>query len=167
MWGRTSTAGDVYFGQLKLSPIDLGEPGTYEVTYHVVMSCDGAACATADDSISVIVNEDTNNIVNKVDYSNIGNMGRWEKKSFQFSVGNPNIDVLIFDLFYWFILIFLISNSKIKMISKLTIRFRRLNKVSPVAYFVFDEMEIIRLKQSTGLPTMSSSTGIVLNIENY
>ena len=93
LWGRTSNGGDPFFGRLTISSIDLEQPGTYEMTYHVVMFCDNAACSSAGDSLKVIVNEKAENIVETVDYSNIVNQRRWEKRSFRFAVANPVIEV--------------------------------------------------------------------------
>lgn len=58
------------------------------------MGCEQPACADAGDSIKVVVNRDTDNIQDTVDYSNIGGMKRWVKKSFQFAVTYPEIEVL-------------------------------------------------------------------------
>ena len=93
LWGKTSSTGDVFFGRLTFPSIDLGQPGTYEMTYHVVMFCDGAACSNSGDSIKVIVNEKVENIFETIDYGNIVNQRRWEKRSFRFAVGNPVIEV--------------------------------------------------------------------------
>lgn len=58
------------------------------------MGCEDPACADARDSIKVVVNPNTDNIQDTVDYSNIGFMKRWIKRSFQFTVTNPEIEVL-------------------------------------------------------------------------
>ena len=104
LWGRVNSVGDPYFGQIRIPSIDLGQPGTYEMTYHLVMFCDGTACSNADDSITVIINEQAENVVNRVDYTNIGNLRRWEKKSFRFTVSQSEIEVTIYLFFFSFIL---------------------------------------------------------------
>ena len=96
LWGKTNSVGDPFFGRLTFPSIDLGEPGTYEMTYHVVMFCDGAVCSNAGDSIKVIVNENAENKVETIDYNNIGNQRRWEKRSFKFSVTDSEIEVIFF-----------------------------------------------------------------------
>lgn len=95
LWGRTNNAGDAYFGQISIPSIDLGEPGTYEMTFHVVMFCDGANCIIAGDSIKIIINEEEENIVETIDYNNIANQRRWVKRSFKFSIQSPTIDVIV------------------------------------------------------------------------
>lgn len=85
--------GDPYFGQLTISSLDLSLPGTYEMTYHVVMFCDGAVCANAGDSIKVIVNEDNENIADLISYDNIAVQRRWVKRSLRFTIEKPEIEV--------------------------------------------------------------------------
>ena len=96
LWGRTNSIGDPYFGQLTIPSINVGQPGTYEMTFYVVMYCDGTACSTAGDSIKVIINEQTDNIIETIDYDNIGNLRRWEKRTLTFSVNDPEIEVIFF-----------------------------------------------------------------------
>ena len=93
LWGRTNVGGDPYYGQLTIPTINVGQPGTYEITYHVVMFCDGDACNNAGDSIKIIINERSENIVEVINYNNIGNQRRWEKRSMKFYTFNPEIEV--------------------------------------------------------------------------
>ena len=94
LWGRVNSVGDPYFGQLTLPEINLGQPGRYEIVYYVAFSCEGAGCTTSGDSIKLIVNDDSENRVEDMtDLNNIGFIKRWIKKSFQFTVIDPVIEV--------------------------------------------------------------------------
>ena len=96
LWGKVNNVGDPYFGQLTLPDINLGQPGRYEVVYYVVFSCEGDGCSSSEDSIKVIINdEDENRVEDVTNLDNIGFMKRWMKKSFQFTVADPKIEVLL------------------------------------------------------------------------
>ena len=77
-----------------ISALDLGSAGTYELSFSIMMSCSGAPCNDGEDSVKIIINEETPDpIVYTVDYTNIGIQLQWVNKKFQFTVNNPVIDV--------------------------------------------------------------------------
>ena len=95
VWGRVNSVGDPYFGQLTIPDINLGEPGWYEISYWVSLSCEGAGCPNSGDRIRMIVNDESENRVEDVtDINNIGFIKRWIPKSFQFCVTDPMIQVI-------------------------------------------------------------------------
>ena len=78
-----------------LDALDLGQPGTHEITYQVVMGCDGAACASTGDNIKVIINDDKPDRVEQVtNYDNIEFQKRWVSRTFRFTVSDPIISVI-------------------------------------------------------------------------
>lgn len=92
MWGRTNIAGDVYFGQLMISSIDLDSTGEYEFSYFVAMSCDGAECEDSGDSIILHLSDDQDETLKISDV--LGTelfQRRWYKLTFRFSAVNSTI----------------------------------------------------------------------------
>jgi hypothetical protein len=89
-----NSVGDPYFGQLTLPEIDLGEPGTYEITLWAAMSCEDAGCVSTGDSIKIVVNEDSYNpAILTIDINNIGYMRRWMPFSIYYSSYSSILDV--------------------------------------------------------------------------
>lgn len=67
------------------------------MTFWVAMYCSGeiSACQSAGDSINVLINEDKDDAMAYIiDFTNIESQKRWERRSFQFTVNNPEIEVL-------------------------------------------------------------------------
>ena len=89
--------------------IDLGEPGTYEITLWAALSCEGAGCASSLDSIKIVFNEDSINPQTlTIDLASIGFIKRWMPFSFLYTSYTSKLDVKI--LFY-------LKNTKIKSCS--------------------------------------------------
>jgi hypothetical protein len=91
-----NSVGDPYFGQLTLPEIDLGEPGTYEITLWAAMSCEGAGCTLSLDSIKIAINEDSINLqALTIDLASIGFIKRWIPFSFLYTAYTSKLDVKI------------------------------------------------------------------------
>ena len=89
-----NSVGDPYFGQLTLPEIDLGEPGTYEITLWAAMSCEGVGCTSSGDSIKIAINEDSYYpSILTIDINNIGYMKRWMPFSIYYSTDSSTLDV--------------------------------------------------------------------------
>ena len=88
--------GDIYFGQLEMENINLGQPGLYEISFYVLMYCQGTQCNPGVDSIKVIINEKAIiPIVFTVDLNSIDQQKIWQKKTFRFDAPSSFIDVII------------------------------------------------------------------------
>ena len=88
--------GDIYFGQLEIENINLGQPGLYEISFHVLMYCQGTECNPGVDTIKVIINDKLIiPIVYTVDLNNIGQQKVWKQMSFRFNSPGSVIDVII------------------------------------------------------------------------
>ena len=83
--------GDPYKADFVLDSLDLGQTGSYEITYQVAMGCEGDACALTGDNIKVLVNDQVEDVIN---YNNIGFQKRWMPRSFKFTASNPRINVV-------------------------------------------------------------------------
>lgn len=104
LWGRVNNNGDPYYAELILDSIDLGKPGTYEISFWVAMHCSigNSSCNSTQDSIKVIINENANDsAIYTVDFNNIENQQRWEKRAFKFTVNDSKIEVVSFNKFYF------------------------------------------------------------------
>lgn len=86
--------GDPYFGEFQLPPIDLGLPGTYEITFWYMMYCESTVCNSAGDSIKLVLNEDGDEpFVFTLSYDNIVVEQRWQSMSFEYSTDETILDV--------------------------------------------------------------------------
>lgn len=95
MGGMTNKNGDPYFGQLQLPTLDLERPGTFEVSYWVLIYCGREFCVNGQDSVKLLLNEGdaANSYVDSVSYNNIGTERMWIKRSFEYTTSSRYLDV--------------------------------------------------------------------------
>ena len=102
------------------------------MTFWVLMYCSGSDCANAQDSIRIVVDQDsTDSFETKFTYDSFEIQRAWKKISLVLTASSLSLYVKV--------------------------QFERLNQVKPIAYFGFDEIEISPV-EVTNNPTLESTS---------
>ena len=81
--------------EFEIKDLNLNEPGLYKFTFHVFSVCEDPLCINGDDSIEIIINQDSANLYTfPITYTSTNSsLIKWEKMSFELNLDDPIIDV--------------------------------------------------------------------------